>query len=318
MLGRNRVAGDAVLKHVIAILVLSFAAILYAVGAPLLGSPPYERACVCIGGPPTRDAYGVRWSVAILEPEDVGPENLEAMSNSSSLVLAYLNFGYAEEWRDYWGYVNSSGIVHGESPEYEGEYFVEYWSREWLNITSSLAIKYISEGFGGVLLDNIDACKAIEGMPWAPPDPCAVMASSISELVKRVREAYPGAKVFVNIGTAPEILANTSFLSEIDGVLREEVWYVWVSPCESAPTQASEREEALQYLAAARAAGKTVLVADFVSDALQANAVCWEAWSRGFIPIPQPACNHDYTEPPNYGACALPSVMTPEILIGST
>lgn len=314
----DRVLGSGLLRPFIALVLLSFAVVLYVIGSPLLGHPPFEEACVCIGGPPPESALEGRWAIAILEPEDVGRSELVMVKNSSSLTLAYLNFGYAEEWREYWGFINSTGIVHGESPEYEGEYFIEYWSEEWLNITASLAVDYLSRGFDGVLLDNIDACEAIEGMPWAPPDPCSLMASSVSELAHRIRSEYPGAAVFVNIGTALELLTNTSFLNEIDGVLREEVWYVWVAPCESAPTPPSDRQEALHYLEIAKAAGKVVLVADFVDSVVEASEVCWGAWSWGFIPVPQPACDHDYTRPPSYVGCTLSSYVVPRLVIGST
>lgn len=305
-------------KTFIAFVLLSFAAVLYIIGSPLLGNSPFQRGCICIGGPPPERAYGDRWAVAVLEPGDVGDSELVAIKGSSSLVIAYLNFGYAEEWRGYWGSINTSGIVHGESPEYPGEYFVEYWSEEWINVTYSLAMDYLSRGFDGVLLDNIDACEAIEGMPWAPPNPCPVMASSVSKLVQRIRGEYPGAKVFINIGTALKLLTNESFLDYIDGVLREEVWYRWVAPCESEPTLLEERLETLHYLLIARAAGKTVVVADFVDNIIEAGEVCWGAWSMGFIPVPQPACDHEYASLPSYAGCALLPHTAPRLVIGSS
>lgn len=306
------------LKYVVALLVLSSAALFYVVGSPLIGDSPFLKACICIGGKPTAEALLNRWSVAILEPDETSPDDLTVISSRSSLVLAYLNFGYAEEWRDYWGVVNSSGIIHGESPEYEGEYFVEYWSPLWLNVTSSLAKEYISRGFDGVLLDNMDACKAIENKSWAPSDPCAAMASSVVELVRNIKREYPNARVFVNIGVATDMLGNESFLESIDGVLREEVWYVWTGPCTSKPTLENDRANALHYLELARESGKTVIVADFVSDPIQANRVCWEAWARAFIPVPQPACDHDYTEPPNYKPCTSLPTASPRLAISSS
>jgi len=302
----------------VALLVLASLAVLLVISRSLIGLPPYTEACICIGSAPPKTAYNGRWYVAILEPEDVNESVLNSMKKASSTLLAYLNFGYAEEWRDYWNEVEESGIVHGESPEYEGEYFVEYWSDEWINITAALAISYLEEGFDGVLLDNIDACEAVAGMPWAPSNPCQLMASSVAEVVEKVRSEYPGAKIYVNIGTAVHLLANSSFLNVVDGVLREEVWYRWSSPCTSREVNESLTDEALHYLELAKARGKDVIVADFVENVVETNQVCWEAWSRGFIPVPQPACDHDYTAPPSYGGCVIQPLMNPVHALGST
>ncbi|MBC8181468.1 endo alpha-1,4 polygalactosaminidase [candidate division KSB1 bacterium] len=103
-----------------------------------------------------------------LSSDDVS--NLKFKQNGGSrLVLAYMSIGEAEDYRYYW----QSGWKTGspewlleENPNWEGNYKVSYWDKNWQNIIygndNSYLKKIIDTGFDGVYLDIIDAFEYFE------------------------------------------------------------------------------------------------------------------------------------------------------------
>jgi len=100
------------------------------------------------------------WSTLIMEGDGADEELVKTGLENSDLLLAYINIGYAEEWRDYWVDIGDEPWVHMET-EYEGEFFVKYWRSQWYEIMRGEVQRYLSKGFEGVYLDNIDASEAI-------------------------------------------------------------------------------------------------------------------------------------------------------------
>ncbi|BES81859.1 hypothetical protein PABY_14260 [Pyrodictium abyssi] len=100
------------------------------------------------------------WAAAVIEPDEADDTVIAEARKHSGPVLAYLNAGYAEEWRDYWNAIRDEPWVHGATV-YEGEYYVEYWRPEWRETLIELAERYLARGFQGVYLDNIDAAKLL-------------------------------------------------------------------------------------------------------------------------------------------------------------
>ena len=84
-------------------------------------------------------------------------------------------------------------------------------------------------GFDGVYLDNIDACIVVSelDLSWAKNlNLTKLMVQAVHKLSALIKKKYGKEfKVYVNIGSAVELLAEEKFLASIDGVLREEVWY---------------------------------------------------------------------------------------------
>ncbi len=240
------------------------------------------------------------WTVVILEPEEVNASLVAALKARGALVLAYINVGYAEEWRSYWPSIASEPWVHEQTP-YEGEHFIKYWRPRWLSIVVSLAREYLDQGFQGVYLDNVDAAVILEEMrpSWAAGvDPREAMIGLICNVSAQVKSLEPDAKVYVNIGSAVDMLYDEKLLSSIDGVLREELWYTLADNGTVVPQDPAETREALSALLYARSHGKAVIVADPVADAAMALELCRKAWSYDFIPLPQPAEAYDYSRPP--------------------
>ncbi len=85
------------------------------------------------------------------------------------LVIAYMSIGEAEDYRYYWQSswnTNRPAWMDAENPDWEGNFKVEYWNKEWQSIIfgndGSYLKKIIDAGFDGVYLDIIDAYEYFE------------------------------------------------------------------------------------------------------------------------------------------------------------
>jgi len=106
------------------------------------------------------DAYYLSF---LLNKKDV--ERLKTKKNGSKrLVIAYMNVGAAENWRNYWQVDWKLGNPKWLKKKYEGydnEIIVEYWHPNWQKIIfgnkDSYLQKIIDINFDGVYLDNVEA-----------------------------------------------------------------------------------------------------------------------------------------------------------------
>lgn len=85
------------------------------------------------------------------------------------LVISYMSIGEAENYRYYWKSSwasNKPSWLYKENPDWEGNYKVWYWEKEWQDIIygndSSYLKKILDAEFDGVYLDIIDAFEYYE------------------------------------------------------------------------------------------------------------------------------------------------------------
>ncbi|MBN2215236.1 MAG: endo alpha-1,4 polygalactosaminidase [Bacteroidales bacterium] len=85
------------------------------------------------------------------------------------LVVCYMSIGEAEDYRYYWQSSweeNRPEWLDKENPDWEGNYKVRYWIKEWQDIIygndESYIKKIIEAGFDGVYLDIIEAYEYYE------------------------------------------------------------------------------------------------------------------------------------------------------------
>ena len=258
----------------------------------LQGIQAYENEfCYCIGQVHRASEYQ-GFDVIILDLDDASKELVESLREEGALVLAYMNIGYAEEWRSYWQEVKRKGIAHEES-EYEGEYLVELWSPYWRSLVEERAREAMEKGFDGVYLDNIDAYVTIgqDNPPWAiGADPERAMIS----LVSSVRGVVGERPVMVNIGVATSLLADEVFIRVVDGVLREELLQELLGECTSAPREPREVMSDLFFLEVARLRGKTVVDVEFVDSWGEMSSEKLFLALMGISLVAQPACDPGY------------------------
>jgi cysteinyl-tRNA synthetase len=97
-------------------------------------------------------------------------ERLRPKANGGRrLVICYMSIGEAEDYRYYWDddwVKDPPSWLKKENPDWDGNYKVEYWNKEWQSIIygndSSYLKKIIDAGFDGVYLDIIDAYEYFE------------------------------------------------------------------------------------------------------------------------------------------------------------
>ena len=258
----------------------------------LQGIQAYENEfCYCIGQVHRAPEYR-GFDVIVLDLDEASKELVESLREGGALVLAYINIGYAEEWRSYWHDVKQKGIVHEES-EYEGEYLVELWSPYWRSLVEERAREALDKGFDGVYLDNIDAYVAIgeDNPSWAlGADPERAMIS----LVSQVREVVGERPIMVNIGVATSLLADEAFIQLVDGVLREELFQELFMECTSVPREPNEVLRDLVFLEVTRLRGKTVVDVEFVDSWGEMLSEKLFLTLMGISLVAQPACDPGY------------------------
>ena len=231
------------------------------------------------------------YDVVVLDPDEAPGWLVKCLHGRGVAVLAYVNVGYAEEWRGYWRHLLEAGVVH-EASGYEGEYLVELWSPVWRSTITSEAEAAAARGFDGVFLDNLDAVYEVEARPWARG---VNVTGAMLGLVAEVSSRTP--LVYVNVGSAVELAPVLPGLG-VEGVLREELLrrytggggLEWVEPL--------ERVEAVRLLQEARGQGADVVVVEPVSSVLEAAALEAYLSLLGFTPVPQPVMGMDYSSPP--------------------
>jgi cysteinyl-tRNA synthetase len=75
------------------------------------------------------------------------------------LIIAYFSIGEAEDYRDYWKKEWSNELpdwIFYENENWDGNYLVKYWSKEWHEVIRKVLDQSVEAGFDGVFLDTID------------------------------------------------------------------------------------------------------------------------------------------------------------------
>jgi len=95
----------------------------------------------------------------------------EKANGGKRLVISYMSIGEAEDYRYYWQSSwkkEEPDWLYEENPDWEGNYKVKYWKKEWQDIiygnNSAYLDKIIEKGFDGVYLDIIDAFEYFEDL----------------------------------------------------------------------------------------------------------------------------------------------------------
>lgn len=199
------------------------------------------------------------------------------------VVLAYLSVGEAEEyrfyWRAEWKQTRPSWLV-GENCNWPRNHLVRFWANDWKAIIMSGADSYLARiqdaGFDGVYLDLIDAYEPLQRERG---DARAQMIGFVSELAGTARRREPGFLVFPQ--NADELLVDRDYRNVIDGIGRESLLFREGQGRRS-PEKVRARVERLRLL---RAAGKPVLVVEYVGTAEDAATAREGSIQHGFVPV---------------------------------
>jgi len=210
------------------------------------------------------DISGVRLveaapTLAVVDPDEITSDWVRRLRASGTRVLAYVNFGMAENWRSYWNpewLRNPPQWLGPEDPKWRGEYLVRFWNPEWLEIVKKSIRDFLDRGFSGVMLDNIDVC-----IYWGR---CSVLPEVFREIREEMR-----ISLYVNLGEAWEVVYLEGFVKNVDGVIVEE-----------ALTRGEENIiQALNYVAEK---GKDVVLIEYAKDRARVEELLGAGESLGF------------------------------------
>lgn len=166
---------------------------------------------------------------------------VERLHAAGKLVLAYLDFGQAEDYRTYWGddwrppADDEPGrpdfMVAVDPAGWEGNYPVAFWDPRWWALLwdgeDSPLQQILDDGFDGVYLDWVEAYEdpdVAAAAEVAGIAPAAAMVELIRELGERARGQNPDFVVVAQ--NAPELLEEVpSYTEVIDGLGIEDLTF---------------------------------------------------------------------------------------------
>jgi cysteinyl-tRNA synthetase, unknown class len=207
------------------------------------------------------------------EGQRYSASDLTALHQKGKSAVSYLSIGEAEDYRYYyqsgWN-SNPPSWLGQDNPDWPGNAKVKYWDPEWQNIMLGYLDKIIDSGFDGIYLDIVDGYEYWsnsnngEGLVLDRADAANRMIDWVEKLAEyaRVQKGKPDFHVIPQNGE--ELLkydTDGSFLKTLSAVGVEDLYYNETS---------SQSAAGIAYRSAnldkVVAAGKPVLVIDYVSD----------------------------------------------------
>jgi cysteinyl-tRNA synthetase len=227
--------------------------------------------------------YGFDRRNATAFPREVVELMRKKPDGGQRLIFAYFSVGEAENYRYYW---QESWLrtrppwLEPENPNWPGNYLVQYWHPEWQAILYGSPNAYLDRilaaGFDGVYIDGADK---FEQWQRKRPSAAADMVSLIRDIASYARAQRNDFLLIPQNGDG--LLGESQFLDTIDGFAREDLLYGETEP-EVRNTQASISESARR-MRPLVAAGKPVLVIEYISDPALAASILREIKALGFI-----------------------------------
>ena len=202
------------------------------------------------------------------------------------LLLAYLSIGEAERYRPYWkeeweDAAKKPPWLDRENSRWKGNFAVQFWQGDWQRLifgeAESHLDRIVAQGFDGVYLDRADAF-----FEWRRRHPSAAadMASFIARLARHARAQRP--EFLVVMQNAEELVDDPTVLDAIDGIAKEDLLY-GVRHTEE-PNPPHDVTWSIDLLRKAQAAGRRVLVVEYLKDPEKISAAATRIRDEGFVP----------------------------------
>lgn len=163
------------------------------------------------------------------------------LSGKPKIVIAYIDIGEAESWRDYWEYWwtsptpgkkgNPDFLLAPDPDGWVNNYPVAYWDERWKNIIiygdNSQLKQIVDDGFDGVYLDWVEGYLNTDVIAEAQRqkrDPAFEMTKFIGEMRAYARKRNPN---FLIIQQNASELGNErkDSLGVIDAIAQEQIWF---------------------------------------------------------------------------------------------
>ncbi len=226
----------------------------------------------------------IEFDVAIVDPDDskLSKYNIDNLHSQNKSMIAYLSVGEAENYREYWQEDWKPGnpdFLDDENPNWKGNFKVKYWYGNWQKIVFESLSKIIDEGYDGVYLDLVDAYNYFNDRKY--PDSRLHMINFVLAISKYVKNQKTGFLVVPQ--NSEELIVENEYLNAIDGVGRENLWFVGDNPQDK-----NELSVSLGYLNQITEAGKFVFVINYSQKEENIESFITLAKNYGFIPYVGP------------------------------
>ncbi|HLZ59367.1 MAG TPA: MJ1477/TM1410 family putative glycoside hydrolase [Ktedonosporobacter sp.] len=197
-------------------------------------------------------------------------------------VVAYLSIGQAEAYRGYWQrnwHPGSPSWLGTPDPNWESNYWVNYWDPEWQNVIYRYLDAIIAAGFDGIYLDRIDAYE--EAYATGHEDD---MVRFVTNIAHYARAHSPLGEDFgIIVQNAEELAAHhPDYVQMVTGIGREEVYVQATNRPTSQPARANVEHNLDLFRQNSR--GKLVLTVDYADQAKLVQDAYERARARGYIP----------------------------------
>jgi cysteinyl-tRNA synthetase len=236
---------------------------------------------------------------AVLTIEDI--RRLQRRRDGSRrIVLSYLSIGEAETYRYYWmptWRFMRPRWLGDENPEWKGNYPVRYWLSDWQSVIvkpDPTRLDWLAErilpwrmpyldriidaGFDGVYLDRVDVYAEFEDKRRSARRD---MIAFVERIAAYARARRPGFLIVPQNGE--ELLSNRGYVAAIDAIAKEDL--LFGAHDERKPNSEREVAEAVASLDRVTAAGKPVLMVEYVDDPAQQAKALVTAREKGYLPL---------------------------------
>jgi len=213
-----------------------------------------------------------------LDPDGLNSSQLLTLKNSGKFTLAYINIGWAENWRSYWNssWENESWLL--DEAGWPGEYYVDYSEGEWQSIIHDYIEEIKAKGFSGMYMDNVEAGyqRYESNLSDIRYENCT--RENMIEFVRNISLTHRSESFFIFPQNGLDIALNLT--DYIDGVGVEDTYYYNTgNPVESKTTE--WKESILDNLTSA---GKLVLTLDYTENRTETDFTYNRSLSKGYIP----------------------------------
>lgn len=198
--------------------------------------------------------------------------------SKDKFLISYLSIGEAESYRSYWKdnwKVKNPSFIDEENPNWAENYKVKYWDKEWQDIMIKQLDKIIDAGYDGAYFDIIDAYEYYEnkGRESSKEE----MINFVIKLSNHAKEKNPNFLIIPQ--NALDLLKDESYLKAIDGVGKEDSWYV-----DNYKISKEDTTYVVNLMKIAKENDKFILVIDYPTKKNLQEDFIEKAKNEGFIP----------------------------------
>lgn len=215
----------------------------------------------------------------IMDPDDskLTREQIQALEDDGTIVLAYLSIGEAENYRNYWQSdwrVGNPSFIDLENPSWPGNYKVKYWDPRWQEIILNRTRELSQLGYSGVFLDVVDAYYYYQerGVANASEEMIGFVGK-----IKNVGTSVTPSFLIVP-QNALDLYSSEDYRVLVNGLGAESTWYNG-----DVAVDQNETSYALSFMDSAVKDGKFVLSIDYPTETKNICDFYSKCHSHGFV-----------------------------------